>query len=139
MDDLIQTDVLIIGAGIAGGTAALLLAEAGVQVTLVTRAREPSDSNTYYAQGGIIYRGETDSPALLAQDIEHAGAGHCNPYAVAILSSEGPPLVKKILIDKQMKSLAFGSWNSHFKFVPQEKFLGLFFSLWMLLCHTFSS
>jgi L-aspartate oxidase len=76
------------------------LAEAGVQVTLVTRAREPSDSNTYYAQGGIIYRGETDSPALLAQDIEHAGAGHCNPYAVAILSTEGPPLVKKILIDK---------------------------------------
>jgi L-aspartate oxidase len=100
VDDLIQTDVLIIGAGIAGGTAALQLAEAGVQVTLVTRAREASESNTYYAQGGIIYRGETDSPALLAQDIEHAGAGHCNPYAVAILSNQGPPLVEKILIEK---------------------------------------
>ena len=100
MDDLIQTDVLIIGAGIAGGTAALQLAEAGIQVTLVTRAGEPSESNTLYAQGGIIYRGENDSPALLAQDIEHAGAGHCNPQAVAILSTEGPALVEKILFEK---------------------------------------
>jgi L-aspartate oxidase len=100
VDDLIQTEVLIIGAGIAGGTAALQLAEAGVPVTVVTRGREPSDSNTYYAQGGLVYRGENDSAALLARDIENAGAGHCNPHAVAILSVEGPPLVEKILIDK---------------------------------------
>lgn len=100
MDDLIQTEVLIIGSGIAGGVAALRLGEAGVPVTLVTRAREPSDSNTYYAQGGIIYRGEQDSPALLAQDIENAGAGHCNPSAVTILSNDGPPLVEKILMQQ---------------------------------------
>src|SRR5712692_3557293 len=100
MDDLIQTEVLVIGSGIAGGVLALQLAEAGVPVMLVTRARELSDSNTYYAQGGIIYRGENDSAALLAEDIHRAGAGHCNPSAVAILSEEGPPLVEKILMEK---------------------------------------
>jgi L-aspartate oxidase len=100
VDDLIQTEVLIVGAGIAGGTAALQLAEAGVPVTVVTRTREPSDSNTYYAQGGLVYRGENDSSALLAQDIENAGAGHCNPSAVAVLSEDGPPLVESILINR---------------------------------------
>jgi L-aspartate oxidase len=100
MDDLIQTEVLIIGSGIAGGVLALQLAEAGIAVMLVTRAREASESNTYYAQGGIIYRGENDSAALLAEDIHRAGAGLCNPAAVTILSEEGPPLVEKILMQK---------------------------------------
>src|SRR5579859_441431 len=100
MDELIQTEVLVIGSGIAGGVAALQLAEAGVPVVLVTRAAEPSDSNTYYAQGGIIYRGETDSSELLQQDVQRAGANRCNPAAVAILADEGPPLVKSILLEK---------------------------------------
>ena len=64
-----EADVLIIGCGIAGSTAALILAEAGASVTVVTRALAPEESNTLYAQGGIIYRGEQDSPALLAEDI----------------------------------------------------------------------
>ena len=100
MSDYLETDVLIIGCGIAGGTAALQLAEAGVPVTVVTRAHKPEESNTYYAQGGIIYRGEADSPALLAEDISRAGAGHCNPPAVDLLATEGPDLVKRILVDK---------------------------------------
>jgi L-aspartate oxidase len=39
--DLIETEVLIIGCGIAGCTAAIKLADAGVPVTVVTRARAP--------------------------------------------------------------------------------------------------
>jgi L-aspartate oxidase len=100
MDDLIQTEVLIIGSGIAGGVLALQLAETGIPVTLVTRAREASDSNTYYAQGGIIARGEHDSAALLAEDIQRAGAGYCKPSAVKILSEDGPRLVDEILMRK---------------------------------------
>lgn len=99
-NDYLKTDVLIIGNGIAGGTTALQLADAGIRVTLVTRAKQPAESNTYYAQGGIIYAGEGDSPELLAEDILRAGAGHCNPKTVAILAEEGPQLVRQILLDK---------------------------------------
>jgi L-aspartate oxidase len=100
MTELLTTDVLIIGCGIAGATAALQLAEAGLNVTVVTRATDPAETNTYYAQGGIIYRSSDDSPELLARDILHAGAGHCNARAVQILSEEGPPLFKSILLDR---------------------------------------
>lgn len=100
MQELIETDVLILGCGIAGGTAALQLAEAGFSVTLVTRAQEPEESNTFYAQGGIIYKAEDDSPELLREDILRAGAGHCNPKAVEILAREGPSSVEEILLKK---------------------------------------
>lgn len=99
-DDLIVTEVLIIGAGIAGCTSALTLADAGVPVTMVTRARKPEDTNTLWAQGGIIYQGRADSPALLAEDILNAGAGHSYPPAVEILAEEGPSAVERILIDR---------------------------------------
>jgi L-aspartate oxidase len=100
MTDLIQTDVLILGCGIGGGTAALTLADRGIRVVVATRASDPTDSNTNWAQGGIIYRGLTDSPALLAKEIQHAGAGHSYPKAVNILAEEGPGLVESILIKR---------------------------------------
>lgn len=100
MNKLHQTDILIIGCGIAGGTAALKLADQGHNVTVITRAREPKQSNTYYAQGGIIYTSPEDSPDQLTKDILHAGAGHTYPKAARILAEEGPPLLKEILIDR---------------------------------------
>ncbi|MBE2199585.1 MAG: L-aspartate oxidase [Anaerolinea sp.] len=100
MNDIHETEVLIIGCGIAGGTAALQLAEAGVPVTVVTRARAPEESNTYYAQGGIIYQGAADSPDLLVQDVLHAGASHSYEPAVRVMAEEGPPLVRQILVEK---------------------------------------
>lgn len=98
--ECLQTDVLIIGCGIAGGTAALQLAEAGVSVTLVTRTHQPEESSTLYAQGGIIYQGEDDSPLLLSEDIIRAGAGYSNPRAVTLLAERGPVLVRDILLEK---------------------------------------
>ncbi|AFG38855.1 L-aspartate oxidase [Spirochaeta africana] len=54
MDNLLTTDVLVIGCGIAGGVAALEAADAGLSVVVVTRAADPAESNTRYAQGGIM-------------------------------------------------------------------------------------
>jgi len=98
--DYIETDVLILGCGIAGGTAALVLADAGIAVTLVTRAPAPQESNTFYAQGGIIYRGADDNPERLAEDIMRAGAGHSDHRAVQILAEEGPRAVERILLER---------------------------------------
>ena len=92
--------VLIIGTGIAGLTTAFSLARAGVQVLLVTKAADPADCNTFWAQGGIIYEGENDTPAKLIEDIIQAGAGLCNEEAVRFLAVEGPEVVKKLLLDE---------------------------------------
>ena len=98
--ELLQCDVLILGCGIAGGAAALTLADQGLQVVIATRALEPADSNTNWAQGGIIYKGVGDSPALLAEEVSRAGAGHCHLNAVNILANEGPGLVESLLIER---------------------------------------
>ena len=101
MDDFIRTDVLVIGAGLAGGSAALQLADDGYDVTVITRSFEIEDSNTYYAQGGIIYKNpDDDNAADLAKDIINAGDGLCLPEAVHLLSEKGPALVRKVLIEK---------------------------------------
>lgn len=100
MTDILETDVLIIGTGIAGATAALTLADAGVPVTLVTRARAPEDTNTLWAQGGIIYTGPGDAPERLTEDILRAGAGHTYPPAAALLAAEGPGAIRRILLDR---------------------------------------
>jgi len=102
MKEKIETQVLIIGSGIAGCAAALELAAAGISSVLVTRAKDLFESNTYYAQGGIVYEGAPgeDSPEKLAADIMTAGDGMSNPAAADIISKEGPGYVKKILIDR---------------------------------------
>ncbi|KPJ56079.1 L-aspartate oxidase [Parcubacteria bacterium DG_74_2] len=96
---VLQTDVLIIGSGIAGITAALELAEnKNLKIVLITRTKEPGESNTKYAQGGIV--GKSDDDDALREDIIKAGAGLCNPKAVDILVKEGPKLVSEFLIKK---------------------------------------
>ncbi len=100
MKDLIETDVLIIGSGISGGVAALQLADRGTQVTVITRAEKPHTTNTFQAQGGIVYKGKNDSTKLLSKDVINAGAGFCNTNAVEILAAEGPGLVENILIKR---------------------------------------
>lgn len=93
------TDVLIIGSGIAGATAALQLASNPERkVILITRESDPHESNTRWAQGGIISRGPGDSAELLAEDILAAGAGASLPRAAQILATEGPELLQEVLI-----------------------------------------
>jgi L-aspartate oxidase len=100
MNSAMQTDILVIGSGLGGLAAAWDAAKRGCEVTLLTRAANPEDSNTSRAQGGIIYRGRNESPEQLVQDILTAGAGLSSPEAASLLSREGPRLVKEILIDE---------------------------------------
>jgi len=94
-----KTDVLIIGSGIAGATAALKLAEnPHRRIILITRAADPHESNSRYAQGGIIGRGVDDNADLLVADILAAGAGASLPSAARILAEEGPDLLQQILV-----------------------------------------
>ena len=118
----LQTDILIIGCGIAGSSAALRLAQDRQrQITLVTRTADPQESNTRHAQGGIVTLGEDDSVDQLVKDILAAGAGLSLPSAVRILAEEGPGLVQKVLIeaagtsfDRQANGrLAFGREAAH--------------------------
>lgn len=98
---MIQTDVLILGCGIAGATAALRLAQnPGRRIVILTRDPDPHESNTRYAQGGIIGRGPDDSADLLVEDILAAGAGATNPQAAHILAEEGPALLQEILVNR---------------------------------------
>lgn len=93
------TDILIIGAGIAGSTAALRLAKNPQRrIILITRSPDPHESNTRWAQGGIIHRGPDDSSDLLVQDILAAGAGASLPVAAQVLAAEGPPRLEEILL-----------------------------------------
>ncbi len=96
-----QTDVLIIGCGIAGATAAIQLArDSQRQITIITRAEEAMDSNSSYAQGGIIGRGVNDSAELLEEDVLTAGADLSYPPAVRLLAERGPELLNQILIEQ---------------------------------------
>ncbi|MDY7077474.1 MAG: L-aspartate oxidase [Chloroflexota bacterium] len=96
----LQTDVLIIGCGIAGAAAALRLAQDSQrQITLITRAADPEESNSRYAQGGIVTLGEKDSADLIVKDVLAAGAGLSLPSAARILADEGPGLVHDVLLD----------------------------------------
>jgi L-aspartate oxidase len=97
----IETDVLIIGGGIGGATAALRLAQdTQRQVCVVTRTYDPEESNTRYAQGGIVARGSDDSIDLLVEDVLRAGAGLSSPDAARLLAEDGPRLVQEILVDR---------------------------------------
>jgi len=97
---MLQTDVLIIGSGIAGATAALQLSQnPNRRITIITRELDPHESNTAYAQGGIISLGPNDNASLLVEDVLAAGAGASLPRAAQILAEEGPILLQKILIE----------------------------------------
>ncbi|GAB2554875.1 L-aspartate oxidase [Kribbella endophytica] len=89
-------DVVVIGSGIAGLTAALRLREFG-SVVVVTKDVVASGS-TQWAQGGIAAAlGPGDSPEDHLQDTLVAGAGLSDPAAVRALVTEGPDAVRDLI------------------------------------------
>ncbi|MGP9844936.1 FAD-binding protein [Brachybacterium sp. 107] len=90
------TDLLVIGSGIAGLTAALHAARS-VDVLLVTKTALVEGS-TRYAQGGIAGAIDpSDTPAEHAQDTLSAGAGLCDAEAVRVLCEEGPAAIADLI------------------------------------------
>jgi len=97
---MLQTDVLIIGSGIAGLTFALKTAQnfPDKTITILTKANT-DETNTKYAQGGIAVVNdlEHDSFQKHIEDTLIAGDGLCNKDIVEIVVKEGPQRVNEII------------------------------------------
>jgi L-aspartate oxidase len=86
----LEADVVIVGAGVAGLSAALEASAAGRRVLLVGKAGLDSGSSPL-AQGGLAaVLDPADSPGLHRQDTLSAGAGLCDDAAVAVLVAAAP-------------------------------------------------
>jgi L-aspartate oxidase len=91
-----NSDVLVIGSGIAGLMFALRVAEVGT-VALVTK-KEAMDSNTNLAQGGIAsVFGRFDSFELHIEDTLASGDGLCNRDVVQKVVTNGPQLITELM------------------------------------------
>ncbi len=92
----LHCDVAIVGAGLAGLTAALELAPRDVIV--IANATLGAGAASGWAQGGIAAAvGADDAPQMHARDTEIAGAGLSDPEAVARLTSDGPQAIAELL------------------------------------------
>ena len=103
-------DVLVLGSGVAGLSAAVRLAAppdpssgsgtgtAALRVGVLTKA-ELYQSATRWAQGGVaaVLGGDEDSTDLHLADTLAAGAGLCDADAVRVLVDEGPTRVHELI------------------------------------------
>jgi len=93
---VISADVIVVGSGIAGLTAALRLRQRVDRVLLVTKT-VLAEGSTQWAQGGIAAALDpADSAEEHLADTLVAGAGVCDQEAVRILVSEGPARVREL-------------------------------------------
>ncbi len=96
-----ETDVLIVGCGIAGSVTALKAADLGHQVTIITKEKNPAESNTFWAQGGIVYQSaEGEDPSSLVTDILAAGAQQNNLAAVKLIAQKGPHYFEEFFLKR---------------------------------------
>lgn len=92
-----RADVIVIGSGVAGLSAALQARSLGYDVLLVTKA-QVDEGSTRWAQGGIAAAlSDDDSPVDHLRDTLEAGAGLCDVDAVDVLVTEGPGAVRNLI------------------------------------------
>lgn len=104
----LETDVLVIGGGGAGSSAAIMAHEAGAKVTVVTKLRI-GDANTMMAEGGIQAADkENDSPAIHYLDAFGGGHFAAKPELLRMLVCEAPEAIRwlsslGVMFDKDEK------------------------------------
>jgi L-aspartate oxidase len=94
-----QADMVVVGSGVAGVTAALSAHRAmpGRRILLVTKSML-DDGSTRWAQGGIAAAlGPGDSPEQHLADTLVAGAGLGDVAAVRALVTDGPDAVRRLI------------------------------------------
>jgi L-aspartate oxidase len=112
-------DVLVLGGGVAGLSAAVRAARAGLTVAVVTKT-VLGTSATQYAQGGVaaVLTPDPDSPELHLSDTLSAGVGLCDADAVRVMVEEGPTRVRELIamgahFDRSGDDLAFTREGGH--------------------------
>ena len=90
-------DVLVLGSGIAGLSAALGAAREGASVTVATKSTRPEGASTWWAQGGIAVARQ--NPEQFQRDIETASSDTSDPAAVEVLTQHADAAVRDVLID----------------------------------------
>ncbi|MGC8499932.1 MAG: FAD-dependent oxidoreductase [Leptospirillia bacterium] len=128
-----DVDILVIGGGGAGITAALFASMEGRSVLLATKLRV-GDSNTVMAEGGIqAALGEGDSPVEHFRDTFRGGHGENDAALLSVLVGEGPEMVewlvsRGILFDRDMQgglSLRKGGGTSRPRLISAKDYTGL--------------
>lgn len=91
-----RADVVVVGTGVAGLTAALAASRQGRKVVVLSKAGHTA---TFYAQGGIavVLPGEDDSVDAHVADTVGAGAGLCDPAAVRSIVADGHRAVRELV------------------------------------------
>ena len=93
-------DVVVIGTGVGGLTAALAAHRAGRTVVVLSKAdRTHAGTATHYAQGGIavVLPDTDDTVEAHVADTMVAGAGLCDPAAVASIVADGYRAVTELV------------------------------------------
>ena len=92
----VESDVVVVGSGVAGLMTALHATRAG-SVLVVTKVRV-DDGSTRWAQGGVAAAlGADDSPLEHERDTLEAGVGLCDREAVRVLCEEGPVRLRELI------------------------------------------
>lgn len=98
--DVLEFDMVVVGAGVAGLVNALDLLDLApsMRIAVIDKGVNGSMGSTPLAQGGMAAAvGPDDSPALHTADTIRAGDGLCNPRAVAVAADEGPARIDDLI------------------------------------------